>query len=227
MTLPRIELVSHELCPYVQRAVIVLEEKGIPYRRTDIDLANKPDWFLRQSPLGKVPLLLDEGRQPIFESAVICEYLDEITPGNMLPEDAAEKARHRSWIEFGSGILNLIGTLYSARDEAAFEAARRGLRRAMEWLATAATCQPYFAGDRFTMVDAVYGPVFRYFDVFDRWVDLALFQDLDDLEQWRGQLRNRASVQQAVRFDYDQRLTGFVTRRGGFLAGLMAGTADV
>ena len=43
-------LVSHALCPYVQRAAIVLREKGVPFERRDIDLANKPDWFLRISP---------------------------------------------------------------------------------------------------------------------------------------------------------------------------------
>ena len=50
-------LISHVLCPYVQRAVIVLTEKRIPFRRVDIDLADKPEWFRAISPLGKVPLL--------------------------------------------------------------------------------------------------------------------------------------------------------------------------
>ncbi len=41
-----LKLISHKLCPYVQRAVIALAEKGVPFERIDIDLANKPDWFL-------------------------------------------------------------------------------------------------------------------------------------------------------------------------------------
>ena len=53
-----LKLISHKLCPYVQRAVIALTEKGVPFERIDIDLANKPDWFLKISPLGKVPVLL-------------------------------------------------------------------------------------------------------------------------------------------------------------------------
>src|SRR5690606_1728085 len=69
-------LVSHVLCPYVQRAAIVLAEKGIPFERRDIELANKPDWFLKISPLGKTPVLL-VGGESIFESSVICEYLEE------------------------------------------------------------------------------------------------------------------------------------------------------
>ena len=50
-------LVSHALCPYVQRAAIVLAEKGVAFERRDIDLSNKPAWFLALSPLGKTPVL--------------------------------------------------------------------------------------------------------------------------------------------------------------------------
>ena len=71
-----LKLISHKLCPYVQRAVIALTEKGVPFERIDIDLANKPDWFLKISPLGKTPVLV-VGDKAIFESAVILEYLEE------------------------------------------------------------------------------------------------------------------------------------------------------
>ena len=53
MTQTKLKLISHKLCPYVQRAVIALTEKGVPFERIDIDLANKPEWFRRVSPLGK------------------------------------------------------------------------------------------------------------------------------------------------------------------------------
>ena len=49
----KLKLISHKLCPDVQRAVIALTEKGVPFERIDIDLANKPEWFLAISPLGK------------------------------------------------------------------------------------------------------------------------------------------------------------------------------
>ena len=76
----KLRLISFPLCPYVQRAAIALAEKGVDFERIDIDLANKPDWFLKLSPLGKVPVLVVEqdGREEVlFESAVIAEYLDE------------------------------------------------------------------------------------------------------------------------------------------------------
>src|SRR6266705_4724385 len=83
----RLKLISHKLCPYVQRAVIALTEKGVAFERVDIDLANKPDWFLKISPLGKVPVLSvrsDEGEVALFESNVICEYIEDTQAGAKL-----------------------------------------------------------------------------------------------------------------------------------------------
>ena len=116
-----LKLISHKLCPYVQRAVIALTEKGVPFERIDIDLANKPDWFLKVSPLGKTPVLL-VGDHAIFESAVILEYLEETQANPLHPADALRRAEHRACIEFGSAVLNDIAGLYSAPDEAAFKA---------------------------------------------------------------------------------------------------------
>ncbi len=53
----KLTLISHHLCPYVQRATIALREKDVPFERVNVDLADKPGWFVRLSPLGKVPLL--------------------------------------------------------------------------------------------------------------------------------------------------------------------------
>jgi len=64
--MPSLKLISHPLCPYVQRAAIALNEKRVDFEREYIDLANKPDWFREISPLGKVPVLLVDG-VPVFE----------------------------------------------------------------------------------------------------------------------------------------------------------------
>src|SRR3989339_1381952 len=102
MAKPR--LISFELCPYVQRSVILLLEKQVDFDITYIDLAHKPDWFLALSPLGKVPVLEVEGRA-IFESAVIAEYLDEVYPPSIHPKDPLDKAVNRAWIEFVSSLF--------------------------------------------------------------------------------------------------------------------------
>jgi glutathione S-transferase len=217
MSTPKLELISHHLCPYVQRAVITLLEKDIPHERTYIDLANKPDWFAAISPLGKVPLLKVEG-EILFESAVICEYLDEITPGSLHPSDPLQKAKHRSWIEFGSGILNNIAGLYNAPDRASFTQKCDELARKFHWVEQSLGNNGYFVGEQFSLVDAVYGPIFRYFDVLDKIDDFGVFTNTPKVRNWRQILHDRDSIQQSVTSDYEQRLLVFFQQRNSYLS---------
>jgi glutathione S-transferase len=153
-----LKLISHKLCPYVQRAVIALAEKGVPFERIDIDLANKPDWFLKISPLGKTPVLL-VGDVAIFESAVILEYLEETQSTPLHPADALKRAEHRGWIEFGSAALNDIAGFYAAKDEASFKAKIAQLEQKFTRLEARVAAAPWFDGENFSLVDAVFGPV--------------------------------------------------------------------
>lgn len=210
-------LISHELCPYVQRAAIVLSEKSIAFERVDIDLAHKPDWFLKLSPLGKTPVLLVEG-QPIFESAVICEYLDETTSPRLHPQDALQRARHRGWVEFGSAVLNAIAGFYNAPDEGVLSAKVADIRSRFEQIETELTQGPYFGGERFTMVDAVFGPVFRYFDVFEQFEDFGFFAHTPRVSEWRAALALRASVQGAASPRYPALLRAFLLARKSALS---------
>ena len=96
-----LELISFKLCPFVQRSIIVLKHKQIPFNITYIDLADPPVWFRDISPFGKVPVLRVNDKHTIFESAVISEFLNEITPDSLLPDEPLERAINRGWIEFG------------------------------------------------------------------------------------------------------------------------------
>lgn len=217
----KLTLISHLLCPYVQRAIIVLEEKQIAYERIDIDLANKPDWFLKVSPLGKTPVLLVDG-QAIFESAVICEYLEETTPGPLHPQDPLMRAQHRGWMEFASATLNAIGGMYGAPDERTLAAKVADLQAKFAQveieLSAVDRNGPYFAGDPFSMVDAAFAPVFRYFEVFDTIADFGVFTNAPKVRAWRDALQQRPSVRSAVRADYTQLLHTFLLRRNSELS---------
>lgn len=215
-----LRLISHHLCPYVQRAAIVLAEKGVPFARVDIDLANKPAWFLEISPLGKTPVL-EVGGRAIFESAVILEYLEDAFAPPLHPADPLDRAEHRAWMAFGSAVLDDIAGLYAAADAAAFAAKRQRLAERFATLDGRLVAEPWFAGAAFGMVDAVFGPVFRYLDAFERIADLGLGADRPKLARWRRALAGRPSVSGAVAADYPERLMAFLATRRSHLAGLI------
>ena len=219
MTKP-LTLISHNLCPYVQRAVISLTEKAVEFDRITIDLANKPGWFKEISPLGKTPVLR-VGDVSIFESAVILEYLEETQALPLHPADPLRRAEHRSWIEFGSAILNNIAVFYSAIDEASFNAQARLLSDRFSVLESRLNASPYFDGEKFSLVDAVYGPIFRYFQVFDTIADFSILAGKPKIESWRKALLARPSVITAVSADYDENLMVFLKAKKSFLSQLM------
>lgn len=214
-------LISHALCPYVQRAAIVLSEKGAAFERITIDLADKPDWFRAASPLGKVPLLKVADRY-LFESAPIVEFLDETMSPRLHPADPVDRARHRAYIEFASQILNGIGALYSAKDDTGFAAASETLKTKFRHLdEIAAPSGPFFAGPSFSLVDAAFAPVFRYFDVFESFVALNVFDGLDRVTAWRRQLAARRSVRNAVSADYPDLLRAFLIKKNSWMSHLL------
>jgi glutathione S-transferase len=210
-------LVSHPTCPYVQRAAIVLLEKGVPFERIDIDLENKPDWFLAKSPLGKVPLLL-VGDEVLFESAVIAEYLDESTPNPLHPADALLRARHRALIEFGSTCLVDSYLLQVAKDEEAVRHTAANLRKKFAWVEQSLGSGPFLLGDRFSLADAAFAPVFRPLALFAPFVALDVFADAPKVRAWSEALLARPSVRAAVPADYTERLFAWLTTKESWVA---------
>ena len=218
-------LVSHALCPYVQRVAIVLAEKGLLAERLEIDLAHKPDWFLALSPTGKTPLLLADG-QAIFESAAICEYLEDAYGPPLHPRAHLERARHRAWIEFASGTLAAIAGLYSAASGEALAAKAGELRARFASvelaLAGATPAAPWFGGARLSLADAAFAPALRYFEVFGHLDGLDFLDAMPAVSRWREALRARPSVRDAVTPAYPGLLRAFLLAKKSALASLLA-----
>ena len=112
-------LCSFKTCPWVQRAAIVLEAKKIAYDITYIeqDRAKRPDWFLAISPHAKVPVLGIDGKDSLFESNAIAEYLDETVAPRLHPEDPIERARNRAWTDYLPSFASAVsGSMYADSD---------------------------------------------------------------------------------------------------------------
>lgn len=217
----RLILISHSLCPYVQSAVIALHEKEAVYKRVDIDLKAKPDWFRAISPLGKTPVLCVND-VAIFESAVICEYLEEILEPSLHPSSPLLRAQHRAWMEFASSLLGLIWTMCMTEDEAVLQTSMQTLHERFSQIEQVLQQGPYFSGSRFSLVDAAFGPVFRYVGVLGRVFACGPFDSLPKVMHWQDAVMQRRSVQTAVSPDYAEQLKRLLISHGGIIGQRLA-----
>ena len=206
----KFELISFALCPYVQRARAILAEKKIEHDIKYIDLDSPPDWFFDVSPLEKVPVLLVDG-EPLFESMAICEYLDEVTDGSLYPDDPFKKAQNRAWIEFGNTILDLTYQLFTTDDERKFKQTTAILDEKFDILEE--DClkgTPFFNGDKFSIIDAVYAPLFRFHKALAAYHDSGFFTDRPNLCLWRDTLLDYDAVNKSVNPDYDDEFDAYL-----------------
>lgn len=218
-TKPR--LVSFKLCPFVQKAVILLREKQIDYDIEYIDLAAPPDWFLRISPHQKVPVLI-LGDDIIFESSVILEYLDEAYPPQLHPVDLIAKARNRSWIEFSSTCLFDLMNLTIAETEKDFEETISSQQAHLDQVENVKTDALFFNGNSFSLVDVSYAPL------FDRLEQLqAIYAGVFDpnrhprLNHWKQQLLSHPSVQGSTVPTFNRLYQQFIWKRQGYISRFM------
>jgi glutathione S-transferase len=192
-----IRLISFKTCPYVQRAVITLRHKQIDYDISYVDLDDPPDWFLELSPLQKVPVLVVDG-EVLFESAVINEYLDEITGGELQPKDPLARARNRAWVEFAS---NMIGNLYMmkmSKDAQSYQRFRDRLVDLLQRVERRLGDGPWFDGDNFSLCDTAFAPFFRQDCVFDGKLSVLDAATMPKTAAWAARLLALPEVRDSV-----------------------------
>lgn len=217
MTTPNLKLISFTLCPYVQRAIIVLNEKKVSFDIEYIDLSAPPPWFYDISPLEKVPVLLVD-EKPLFESMVICDYLDEITENSLYPDDAFKKAQNRAWIEFGNEILGTTYDFLLADDPKKFNHLKSTLIDRFEILEDEISDGKYFNGGNFSMIDAVYAPVFRYQQRIASYKDYEILDNTPKIKAWGDRLLDRPSVVKSVPDSYDKDITSYIKNLGSIIS---------
>jgi glutathione S-transferase len=219
--MPRqLKLVSFDICPYVERSRIVLLEKRLPHDIEFIELSKKPGWFLEVSPMGRVPVLLVDGR-PVFESMVINELLNELHPEPPLfPDDPVARADGRGWIVFGNDVVMPAGSaaMMAVAGRASADALGKPLatlRDAFGKLERRLGKGPYFLGREFSLVDASYAPFFRRWRLAEGWgvSDARLLATFPRVSAWADAMLARPSVAEAEPADLDAKMRRFYEER--------------
>ena len=185
-------LCSFKTCPWVQRAAIVLQAKRVSYDITYIDRNNRPAWFLAVSPHSKVPVLMVDGKDALFESNAIAEYLDETAAPRLHPEDPVARARNRAWTDFVPTFASAISNAAYADTEEEFVARAAKIAgpfgKLEEALAKRGSAGPYFNGPKFSLVDAAYAPFLQRYTFMDGLRPLGIIENVPLLAAWRDAL---------------------------------------
>ncbi|MEM7401867.1 MAG: glutathione S-transferase family protein [Pseudomonadota bacterium] len=217
----KLELISFNVCPYVQRSVITLNHKQCEYDITFIDLNDPPDWFHEISPLGKVPVLKVNDKEILFESAVINEFIDDVTPGTLKPSDPLTLAKNRAWIEYGGTCLADLYMIADHNDESnmrkqVIECTSR-LQRVEDILGEST----YFNGEELSLIDAAYAPLLIRLDYMNEKLNLFDWNAFPKLKKWRDNLLDLDAVQKSIIDNFDLHYTNKIKGQNGYLASVL------
>nr|QQL13764.1 glutathione S-transferase omega 1 [Hippocampus abdominalis] len=180
-----IRLYSMRFCPFAQRTRLVLNGKDIKHDIVNINLRDKPDWFLEKNPLGQVPTLETSAGEVIYESPITCEYLDEMYPEKkLLPDKPFGKAEHKMLLEKFSKLTPLtykipMGRLKGEDVSGLHTELTQKFRELNEHLAKKKT--KFFGGDSVNMTDYMIWPWFERLEPFELKDCL---DDAPELRKW-------------------------------------------
>lgn len=152
-------------CPFVHRAWIQLELGGFSYQYIEVDPYAKPQSLLELSPKGLVPALKHD-EWGCHESTVIMDYLEDLSPGTLLPREPRARADQRRWAHFvNNNIVPGFYRLLQAQDEEEQVKHGKELLDAVVQLTEAMhTTGPFFAGETIGYVDVMVAPWVVRFD---------------------------------------------------------------
>ncbi len=210
-----LHLISFKTCPFVQRAVITLKHKNIDFDITYIDLADPPDWFLELSPLAKVPVLKVDD-EVLFESAVINEYLDEITGGELQPDEPLARAKNRAWIEFASNMLGNLYMMKMSKDEERYNKYRERLISQLHRVEKRLGESPWFNGKSFSLADTAFAPLFRQNSVANNRLSVIDPESMPKVTAWAERLLALPEVRESVVDEFEDLYLDAMEKNGSY-----------
>src|SRR3954468_5797017 len=196
------KLIGATTSPYVRKVRIVMAEKKLDYEFVTEDVWTAETAISQSNPLGKVPCLVMEGGEALFDSRVIVEYLDTLSPvGKLIPPVGRERAEVKTWEALADGVLD---ALVLARLESHW-AGREKAQRSQAWidrqLAKTETSlkamsqgvgdKPFCAGIYLSLADIAGGCALGYLDF--RFPEIDWRTSYPNLAKLQDKLMQRAS----------------------------------
>ena len=206
-----------------------MRAKDVEFEVTFVDLREKPDWFLKISPHGKVPVLKVDD-EILFESNAIAEFLDETVSPRLHPEDPMARARNRAWTDYVPTFSGALNSIYYTKSREDMEAGLAKAPKAVERLEQAiaqgrGNDGPYFNGPNLSLVDAAYAPFLQRFVIADELLKTGLLNEFPHVKAWTDTLLSNETVTGAVAPNFLEEFYGNLKRREFYIATLIDDTA--
>ena len=204
--------------------MIVLRAKDVDFEVTYINLAEKPDWFLKISPHGKVPVLM-VGDEPLFESNAIAEFLEETIRPSLHPRDPIKRARNRAWTDYVADFSATFGAIYNSDSEAAVADSIEAARDVLQKLETALERErdddgPFFNGADLSLVDAAYAPFFMRFEMVETKLGTGILHDYPKVKAWAEALLDSYRIKGSTAQSFPQEFVASLKRREKYVGTL-------
>ena len=196
------KLIGSNTSPYVRKVRIVMIEKKLDYVFVTEDVWAAQTTITESNPLGKVPCLIMEGSDALFDSSVIVEYLDTLSPvGKLIPSVGRERAESKTWETLADGVLDAAilarleatwgGRTDAQRCPAWIERQLGKVHASLRAMSLGLGEKPFCAGVHFTLADVAVGCALGYLDF--RFPEIDWRTDYPNLARLQGKLMQRAS----------------------------------
>ena len=196
------KLLGSTSSPYVRKVRVVLAEKKL-----DVDFVTEDVWsadttIAESNPLGKVPCLIMEGAEALFDSRVIVEYLDTLSPvGKLIPPVGRERAETKTWEALADGLMDAAilarleatwtGRTKAQRSQAWIDRQLAKVTATVKAMSVGLGDKPFCGGIHFSLADVAVGCALGYLDF--RFPQIDWRTDYPNLVRLYDKLMQRAS----------------------------------
>ncbi|MBI2725729.1 MAG: glutathione S-transferase N-terminal domain-containing protein [Polaromonas sp.] len=191
------KLIGSNTSPYVRKVRVVMAEKKLDYQFVEEDVWAAGTNIAQSNPLGKVPCLVMEGGEAVFDSRVIVEYLDTLSPvGKLIPAQGRERAEVKTWEALADGLMDAAilarleatwsGRTDAQRSQAWIDRQMAKIEGVLKAMSVGLADKPFCSGIHFSLSDVAVGCALGYLDL--RFAQI----------NWRGGYPNLAKLQEKL-----------------------------
>jgi glutathione S-transferase len=189
------KLIGSLTSPYVRKVRVVMAEKKLDYEFVLEDVWSENTQIQAHNPLGKVPCLLMDDGGSLFDSRVIVEYLDTLSPvGRLIPQSGRDRAATKCWEATADGVLDAAIMIHieqtrrppELRSKQWMDRQYKKISAALKFMDESLDAQPFCMGVNLSLADVAVGCALGYLDL--RFSDLA----------WRDQYSNLPRLEEKL-----------------------------